>query len=939
MENDILDMEQVLEMDDSFCVNDSDVLKILKTWRLTTGNEGAGSQQSTSVQQQLLSTQKFIDSRTFTRPKKKLMQYPDYTFPSSSSSSNAQQQQYDPSPNRAGLNLQIGGALSNPLNNSMMQRSLITDVSPPNSLASSLSYNECGNSLITSGDFSNIGCLLNVSQIDDENIFHNNHMNMNGFGLSYGQRHMPLNSVSENSTSKFSTNTLLDECKDNNILKTDMHGIEEQASGNSTLQNSMELISSDSDLRAKNDTFTKDETFKQDQVNSTFNATSSGPVLNETFNQIVDDPKNNSTFVKNGTRSIEVSPDKSSAINSTVIINQEQESGFESPVMNKTIPAQLPIQSTPATSGAHFYSKMQKFGKTIVVEDLSPITTQPTTLRRNKKLTVEQDDDNKRISLQNFEDVEKSISLLENTQDEEGFDVILEDITDLKRSLDQNEKFKQSLQNIKNRHSQANLERQQEELFRKKLDATMTIDNKLMESMNKSMSSSGGSERLLNRRSRLDDAIVVPSPQKDVSSENSENKSEKSALAVEGGNEISSGRGNPERKSNRDRFKTMRITKKHIEGMIVIDGEEKEREEYQEEQEEIKDPNVEVINGSYVHLIDKDDDDDDEPLFKKPQIPQKPTTNPGVPQSNGVPFRARSLSKPKYYSGLYSDRKGSLQLQLVGKASSIDHLDRNRVNSQENINTTMTMQNGPVKSGNTLKSPMGAKSKSYHNLVYNNGSNMTAVKAPSAPKYVSRYGQSTMRSGPVKAFESLKKPSLPNAQQLPGKQFVKQSTNSNTRQLKPYNFRAPATVYNNNNLSKEVSHTYGSSQGLAKPSTFNKPGIVRPSSGYQSFSNTNFSNNNYRNNKGGNDSDTESGRYSPNSLCSSSASSRGSLHPQENSTGTTHKMLNSVEDISTGSDTVTMIKQPAPSRLARPSGLKQPTVRSGLPRPTNFGKR
>lgn len=77
------------------------------------------------------------------------------------------------------------------------------------------------------------------------------------------------------------------------------------------------------------------------------------------------------------------------------------------------------------------------------------------------------------------------------------------------------------------------------------------------------------------------------------------------------------------------------------------------------------------------------------------------------------------------------------------------------------------------------------------------------------------------------------------------------------------------------------------------------------------------------------------------SLCSSSASSRGSLHhPPENNPTTTHKMLNSVEDISIGSDT-TVVKQPPPtSRLARPSGLKQPTaVRSGLPRPTNFTKR
>lgn len=621
------------------------------------------------------------------------MQYPDYNFPSGG----------DPSPNRAGLNIQIGGALTNPLN-SMMQRSLITDVSPPNSLASSVSYNECGNSLITSGDFSNIGCLLNNQ--DDESFFRGN-----------GIARQSLGSVSERN-SKFSSN-LLDDSKDNNILKTDMHGIEEHvSSGNSTLQNSMELLSNGSDT--KNDTFKVEE-----NKNATFD-TSSGPApLNQTFNQVVTE-KINDTFVKN--------PDPS-PMNSTEVLN-DPELNY-SPVLDRTIP-QLPVQSTPSVL---HQSRLQKFGHTIVVEDLSPITTHPTTLRRNKaRLTVEQDDDNKRISLQNFEDVEKSISLLENTPDEEGFDVILEDITDLKRSLDANEKFKQSLQNIKNRHSQANLERQQEELFRKKFDATMTLDNKLMDSMNKSMSSSGGSERLLNRRSRLDEGIVLPVVPTDTNGEEPES-SKPTTQVVE---------GNGADRKNRDRFKTMRITKKHIEGMIVIADEEKEQNEYDEAEEISKDPNIEMINGAYVHLASvepsEEINDDDEPLFKKPVIPQKPQANNGV----GVPFRARSLSKPKYYSGLYSDRKGSLQLQLVGKASSIDHLDSNRMNnSQENINATMTIHSGSgvSKPGSNLKSPMGAKSKSYHNLVYTSGSSNTKPLS-TAPKYVSRYGQAAMRAPP-----------------------------------------------------------------------------------------------------------------------------------------------------------------------------------------------
>lgn len=591
------------------------------------------------------------------------MQYPDYNFPASATTTINNQ---DPSPNRAGLNIQIGGALTNPLHASMMQRSLITDVSPPNSLASSVSYNDCGNSLITSGDFSNINCFLN-NHDEETNFF------LRGNSLYGSGRKNVLSSVSEQ--------LLLEDSKDNSILKTDMHGIEDRSSGNSTLQNSMELANNETFVNAKDDTFKVG--------NATFNA-SGGPAMNQTFDQVANGGvlvAGNDTFVKNGTSE---SPEK---MNSTVILNDD----FNSPVLDRVIP-QLPVQSTPSLH----QSRLQKFAGTIVVEDLSPITTHPATLRRNKaRLTVEQDDDNKRISLQNFEDVERSIHLLETTQDEEGFDVILEDITDLKRSLDANEKFKQSLQNIKNRHSQANLERQQEEQFRKKLDATMTLDNKIMDSMNKSgvsMNSSGGSERLLNRRSRLDDGIVLP----EVA-----NGSEESTLAVETG----SGNGNPDRAKNRDRFKTMRITKKHIEGMIVIDNEQKEEPEPEQPTEDI---NI-----------------DDDPLFKKPVIPQKP-----------VPFRGRSLSKPKYYSGgLLNERKGSLQLQLVSKASSIDHLDSNRMNSStENINNATI-----TKLPSNLKSPMGAKSKSYHSLV-------SSSKLTAAPKYVSRYGQAAMRAPqPVRA--------------------------------------------------------------------------------------------------------------------------------------------------------------------------------------------
>lgn len=644
------------------------------------------------------------------------MQYPDYNFPSPSGTiqNDRQTSSSISSTNHTGngINLQIGGLLSTPLS---MQRSMINDVSPPSSLASSsMSFNDCGNSLITSGDFSNISCLLNNNQLLEEDLLLGNRLKTT-IELTYPTK------ISD-----------FDDSKDNYIAKTDMHGIEEHSSGNSTLQNSMEL-----DKLSSNNTFcANNETFKMDQGgNMTFDK-SGGILLNQTFDDI---GQANNTFVKIESKFLtEQSPERIG--DKTVTIEHVTP---ESNIMANSSPVsrnnpKLPIQSTPAVG----LNRAQKFATTIEVEDLSPITTHPATIRRKSRLTVEPDDDNKRISLQNFEDVEKSISLLENTHDEEGFDIILEDITDLKRSLDMNDKLKQSLQNIKNRHSQANFEKQQEELLSKRridMNGTMTLDNKILESMNKSMSSSNGSERLLNRRSRLDDDFVMPVQDFDQS---------KVTQAV--AQPLPS--NNTDRKSNRDRFKTIRIVKKHIEGMVVVDAEDDEEED---EGHEYDPNNQKTISQQKLDetFIQQPLDTDD--CFKKPEIPQRPL-------GSTLPFRGRSLSKPKVYSGLYatSNKKDMMSLKLVGKASSIDHLDSNRVDSQENIscNRTMTLGNSTnginsnskhlVKPGK-LKSPMGAKSKSYHNLVFSNPTNCTisGLKTHgSTGNYVSKYGQ-----GPMKA--------------------------------------------------------------------------------------------------------------------------------------------------------------------------------------------
>jgi hypothetical protein len=197
--------------------------------------------------------------------------------------------------------------------------------------------------------------------------------------------------------------------------------------------------------------------------------------------------------------------------------------------------------------------------------------------------------DEKRISLLTFEDVEKSILLLDDQQNEIDFDEILNTLTERKPT--ENDKFRQSLDNIKKRHSLINFEKQQDDLKRKEtmLDATLILqtsglDNKLMDSINSSstssisaaMNSSSGSDRLLNRRSRLYDglqnATMTLPPTSNDETEEGGDETEQNNTELGGPTEQRGGGSTYDRK-NRDRFKTIKINKKLGEGMVVIASE------------------------------------------------------------------------------------------------------------------------------------------------------------------------------------------------------------------------------------------------------------------------------------------------------------------------------------------------------------------------------
>ncbi|XP_052859998.1 uncharacterized protein LOC128267238 [Anopheles cruzii] len=195
-------------------------------------------------------------------------------------------------------------------------------------------------------------------------------------------------------------------------------------------------------------------------------------------------------------------------------------------------------------------------------------------------------DAEKRISLQHFEEFEKSI--MESEHSGLDFDEVLNSLTaDVRRSGESSDKLRQSLDNIKKRHSRINLEKQQQDELKRKLhqqsiepgDDTPppALDNKLADSMTKStgMSSSSGSERLLNRRSRYNEDANLT-----FTAAQPEQKQLNTTITVasgSGGGEVEETAGadrvstGPEveayDRKNRDRFKTIRIIKRWEDGL------------------------------------------------------------------------------------------------------------------------------------------------------------------------------------------------------------------------------------------------------------------------------------------------------------------------------------------------------------------------------------
>ncbi|KAM7358305.1 short spindle 2 [Cochliomyia hominivorax] len=334
--------------------------------------------------------------------------------------------------------------------------------------------------------------------------------------------------------------------------------------------------------------------------------------------------------------------------------------------------------------------------------------------------------------------------------------------------------------------------------------------------------------------------------------------------------------------------------------------------------------------------------------YKKPKDKQQsnirnlPEVAPAATNLSVAPevasSKPRSLSRPRYLSGL-------TKLSAVNKATSADELEKS-IPRQSNLNATTSALNIGMTKGSSaanvslnrtqivgsnekqtgeLKSPMGIKSKSFHNLsshhTYASASNniVGGVGGLPAPK---TFG--------------LKKPS---ATGISTEKLTKTNSNRNSSLITPSSNQQQITQQKSDDsvfkVPKLVSGIRAPGAATQVGAASKRVGLVRPSSGYYSLTVTA---------KGVQpavtDADCDGGRNSPTDSMSS-ASSKGSAQSLNKTT------IVKTAGVSTNAPTVKTNATPALTKITigstgipKPSGLKPPSniKRSGLPRPSSFIK-
>lgn len=499
------------------------------------------------------------------------------------------------------------------MSDAFMKRSWLNDVSPPSSIGTSTDFHNNDtmlNSLITSGDFSNVSFLLNGNDGNEmlQNI----------------NRTVTIDNVSP---TKSLTRNLMDFTFDvhkSNALASDATFI---ADVTAPLQ---DLTNNSDDSRK----------------NLTFNARSNGGI-NLTWDKIQDHQNQlNNTIVQ--------STPVHNHVNDEVLRNNFNHT--MSPI--SSLQAEGDEDDTPEVIIRSI--KGRNLVNDITIDDYrNSMEDQCEFLLNEETIKL-----SSRVCGDTFETLDLKTALIQSADaNEKDFDEIL-DSFNVKKSLE-SEKLLQSVDNIKQRHSLINFEKQREEKQKKDED----YDNKTQyDSMNKS------SERLLRRSRLYDDVNLILQQQIDT---NTSSSSIKSAKVSECDQLQETGEADEViDKNNRDRFKTIKLNKRLQSGMVVVDDESE---------------NAQVRDGSSTspgtnkerrNQLNQQKQEQEDVEYKKPApAPSKMSTF--------------GFSRPTYRS------RNDLNLPL--KASSTDSLD-----DEPRLSNL----------GSQIKSPMGIKSKSIHNLMF-----------------------------------------------------------------------------------------------------------------------------------------------------------------------------------------------------------------------------
>ncbi|KAL7731546.1 hypothetical protein ACLKA6_013083 [Drosophila palustris] len=545
---------------------------------------------------------------------------------------------------------------------------------------------------------------------------------------------------------------------------------------------------------------------------------------------------------------------------------------------------------------------------------------------------------------------EAEVEMLAQQGDEEQFEHMLAELGKMNSLKPEQIKMQKSLDSIKRRfnkdedkeqhtlHTEQQQQQQQQDHLEEVHHVTPPSMNQthLLSSHSPSQSSSSG-ERLLSRRSRLYDDVNLSamhdsnasggscnstsfivhrreeepantseacSPleetEEPVEQEQQLQQQYPMSAAVE--TEASSYKLTERRERDRERFKTIKITKEmrardeQLDNIVVpcIDDEETveplESVEPEPLQRQQSPPGRLSRRDQSTHNYNNDAEVNSSAsnnylTYKKPkeksllmrQRQQQQQQVAELPANESTSQIARSLSRPRYISGLQ-------KFTTVSKATSAGAgLNATTTATAAAMSTASTAAAGATTSGaGELKSPMGIKSKSFHNL----SSNISGIGGPGAACMAPRPSLGGV----------LRRPSAQTSKLMTGLRAMQQQEDDTTVFKVPKlvsGLRAPATT--------GVKRAVGN-------------GLARPSSGYYSLSM-----------KQAGEAET------PESL--SSASSRGSLYGKDtklNHTFDTQVLSSKLTQVTTGATGIT-----------KPSGLRQPTQmkRSGLPRPSSIVRR